>query len=142
MKPRYRTFAALDPFFEIVRRALSDLVDGEHYFDTIAEDAVFEFRYDFPGFPRKVVGRDALMELYLGYGDHIVLSRADSLVVHPCDHGSVVVVEYDVHGRVVASGAAYENRFASIVTIESRRIVRWRDYMDSLSAMRALSVRT
>jgi ketosteroid isomerase-like protein len=52
-----------------------------------------------------------------------------------------VVVEYDVHGRVVASGAAYENRFVSILTVENRKIVRWRDYMDSLSAMRALSTK-
>ncbi len=49
-----------------------------------------------------------------------------------------MVVEYDVHGRVVASGAAYENRFVSIVTVENHKIVRWRDYMDSLSAMHAL----
>ena len=51
------------------------------------------------------------------------------------------VLEYDVHGRVVASGAAYENRFVSIVTVESSKIVRWRDYMDSLAAMRALSAK-
>ena len=38
-------------------------------------------------------------------------------------------------------GAAYENRFVSIVTVENRKIVHWRDYMDSLSAMRALSTK-
>ena len=47
----------------------------------------------------------------------------------------------EVHGRVVGSGAAYENRFVSIVTVENRQIVHWRDYMDSLSAMRALSTK-
>ena len=141
MKPSYAAFAALDPFFEIVQRGLSGLVAGEHYFDTIADNAIFEFRYDFPGFPRRIEGRDALMALYLGYGDNIVLHRADSLVVHRCDDGRVVVIEYDVHGRVVASDAAYENRFVSIVTVEIRKIVGWRDYMDSLSAMRALSAK-
>ena len=141
MKPRHAAFAALDPFFELVQRGLSGLVDGQHYFDTIAENAIFEFRYDFPGFPRTIEGREALMALYLGYGDNIVLQRADSLVVHRCDDGRVVVLEYDVHGRVVASGAAYENRFVSIMTVDNRKIVRWRDYMDSLSAMRALSTK-
>ena len=82
-----------------------------------------------------------MMARCLGYGDNIILHRADSLVVHRCDDGRVVVLEYDVHGRVVASGAAYENRFVSIVTLENRKIVRWRDYMDSLSAMRALSTK-
>jgi uncharacterized protein len=137
----YAAFAALDPFFQVIQRGLSGLVDGEHYFDTIAENAIFEFRYDFPGWPQRTESRDALMALYLGYGDSIVLHRADALVVHRCEDGRVVVVEYEVHGRVVASDAAYENRFASILTIENRKIVRWRDYMDSLSAMRALSTR-
>ena len=49
--PAYAAFSALDPFFDIVRQGLAGLVDGDHYFDTIAPDAVFEFRYRFPGYP-------------------------------------------------------------------------------------------
>ena len=69
MKPKYAAFSALDPFFEVVQRGLSGLVDGEHYFDTIAENAIFEFRYDIAGWPKRVEGRDALMALYRGYGE-------------------------------------------------------------------------
>ena len=47
--PAYAAFSALDPFFDIVRQGLAGLVDGDHYFDTIALDAVFEFWYRFPG---------------------------------------------------------------------------------------------
>jgi hypothetical protein len=43
--PKYKAFAALDPFFDIVRRGLAGHVDGGHYFDTIADNAVFEYRY-------------------------------------------------------------------------------------------------
>jgi ketosteroid isomerase-like protein len=35
--------------------------------------------------------------------------------------------------------AAYDNRFVSIAFIENRKIVRWRDYMDSLAAWTALT---
>jgi hypothetical protein len=42
---KYAAFRALDPFFNIVQQGLAGLVDGDHYFDTIADDAVFEFRY-------------------------------------------------------------------------------------------------
>jgi hypothetical protein len=59
--PAYAAFSALDPFFDIVRQGLAGLVDGDHYFDTIAPDAVFEFRYRFPGYPTKIVGREGLM---------------------------------------------------------------------------------
>ena len=38
MKPKYAAFSALDPFFEVVQRGLSGLVEGEHYFDTIAAE--------------------------------------------------------------------------------------------------------
>ena len=138
MSLKYADFAALDPFFEVVQRGLSGLVEGEHYFDTIAQNATFQFRYDIAGWPKQVESRDALMALYRGYGDSIVLHGADGLVVHRCDDGRVIVIEYEVHGRVISSGAAYENRFVSIVTVENRQIVHWRDYMDSLSAMRAL----
>jgi len=46
--PKYAAFTALDPFFDIVLHALAGLVDGDNYFDTIADDAEFEFRYNFP----------------------------------------------------------------------------------------------
>ncbi len=50
--PKYAAFTALDPFFDIVQQSLAGLVDGDHYFDTIANDAEFEFRYHFPGLPQ------------------------------------------------------------------------------------------
>jgi len=136
--PRYKLFAALDPFFGIVQEGLAGHVDGDHHFDTIADDAVFEYRYRFPGWPEKVNGREALMSLYTGYGNNIVLHGADGLVVHRSQDTRVVILEYEVHGRIVRTGASYDNRFISVVTIEDRKIVRWRDYMDSLTAMTAL----
>ena len=80
--PKYAAFTALDPFFAIVQQGLAGLVDGDHYFDTIADDAEFAFRYHFPGWPQTLRGRDALMALYAGYGHNIVLHGADELVVH------------------------------------------------------------
>jgi uncharacterized protein len=137
--PKYAAFTALDPFFDIVQQGLAGLVDGDHYFDTIADNAEFEYRYHFPGWPETVRGRDALMALYAGYGNNIVLHGADELVVHRSQDPRVVIIEYDVHGKIVATGSAYDNRFISVVTIENRKIVQWRDYMDSLTAMTALS---
>ena len=137
--PKYKAFAALDPFFDIVQRGLAGRVDGGHYFDIIADDAVFEFRYIFPGWPQKVDSREALMALYAGYGSNILLHGADALVVHQSQDPRVVILEYEVHGKILRTGAAYDNRFISVVTIGNRKIVQWRDYMDSLTAMTALS---
>jgi len=48
-------------------------------------------------------------------------------------------LEYEVHGKILKTGAAYDNRFFSIAFIENRKIVRWCDYMDSLAAWTALT---
>ena len=136
--PNDAAFAAAGPYFELVRGALGDRVDGMHFFDIFADGAVYEVLYDFPGWPRVIQGRTDLMARFRGYGDHIRLRSADRLVTHTTDNGRVVVIEYEVRGNIVATGRAYENRFCSIIEIESRKIVHWRDYMDSLAAWNAL----
>ena len=79
------------------------------------------------------------MTLYAGYGDNIVRHGGDALVVHQSQDARVVILECEAHGRIIRTGANYDNRFISVVTIGNRKIVRWRDYMDSLTAMTALS---
>ena len=97
------------------------------------------FRYRMPGWPELIRGRADLMSLYSGYGNSILLERGDALAVHPSVDGQVVTLEYEVHGRILKTGVSYDNRFVSIAFIENRKIVRWRDYMDSLAAWTALT---
>jgi uncharacterized protein len=134
---KYAAFVALDPFFDIVMQGLAGAVDGDHYFEAVADDAVFEFRYLFPGFPTKVVGRDALMALYSGDGDSTTLHAGNALIVHRSQDPRILILEYEVHGKKIRTGNSYDNRFISVVTIEDRKIVHWRDYMDSLAAFTA-----
>jgi uncharacterized protein len=138
-KNGYEAFEALDPFFEVVMEGLRGLVDGNHYFDTFAEDAIFESRYHFPGWPETIRGRANLMAALSGYGKTIQLRSGDALVVHRSQDSRVVILEYEVHGKILSSGARYDNRFISVVTIENRKIIQWRDYMDSLAAWTALN---
>jgi hypothetical protein len=101
---KYPACEALDPCFEIMMMGLSKYVDGEHYFDTLADDVVFEFLYEFPGWPRETRGRENLIALYSGYGRNIRLDRGHSLLVHPSDNGRVVTLEYELHGRIITAG--------------------------------------
>jgi ketosteroid isomerase-like protein len=70
-----------------------------------------------------------------------MLQSADKLIAHKADDGHVLVIEYEVHGTILATGATYNNRFCSIVHIENRKISHWRDYMDSLAAWNVLTSR-
>jgi uncharacterized protein len=137
--PQYEAFDALSPYFEIVQKGLSGLVDGEHFFDTIADDAFFEFLYEVPGWPRTILGRGNLMAQFSGYGDNIRLHSADRLVVHHAQDNRVVILEYEVHGTILATGVPHDNRLLSVITIDNRKIMHWRDYMDSLAAWNALT---
>jgi uncharacterized protein len=138
---QYARYKPVSPYFDLVRGALGVLVDGEHFFDCVADDIVYEVLYEFPGWPRVIKGRTDLMERFRGYGEHIELHSVDHLIKHSTDSGQVMVIEYEVHGTILASGVAYNNRFCSIIKIENRKIAHWRDYMDSLAAWNALTPR-
>jgi ketosteroid isomerase-like protein len=133
-------FRALDPFFRAMEEGLKDSVQGEHYFDMLADDVVFDFVITIEGYPRHVVGRDNLIELYRGYGDTFFLDRCFDLRVHRCEDSSVVL-EYASEGKVVATGAPYSNRYISVATITDRKVSEWRDYLDPLRVQAALEGR-
>lgn len=135
-KPKYAAYKAADPYFTLVRRALGDLVDGEHFFDIVADDVIYEVLYEL-GWPRVIEGRTDLMAAFGGYVDNIALQSADKLITHNTDDGCVI--EYEVHGTILATGAKYNNRFCSIIKLENRKITHWRDYMDSLAAWNAMT---
>ncbi|HQT39599.1 MAG TPA: hypothetical protein PK231_09240, partial [Acidocella sp.] len=78
-KPDYAAYEPAAPYFDLVRGALGALVDGEHFFDIVAEDIVYEVLYDFPGWPRVIQGRTGLMDKFLGYAGNIALQSADRL---------------------------------------------------------------
>ncbi len=140
--PKYAAYEAAAPYFNLVREALGDLVDGEHFFDIVTDDLVYEVLYDVPGWPRIIQGRAELMAQFRGYCDSIELQSADRLITHKTDDGRVVVIEYEVHGTILATAVKYNNRFCSIIKIENRKIGHWRDYMDSLAAWNALTAST
>jgi len=138
-KNKYAAYEPARPYFDLVRRALGNLVDGEHFFDIVTGDVVYEVLYDVSGWPRVIKGRTGLMAAFRGYVDNIALQSADKLIVHKTDDGRVIVIEYEVHGTILETGVKYNNRFCSIIKIENRKIVHWRDYMDSLAAWNALT---
>ena len=139
--PKYAAYESAAPYFDLVRGALGDLVDGEHFFDIVTDDVVYEVLYDVPGWPRVSQGRTDLMAQFRGYCGNIELQSDNKLIAHKTDDGRVVVIEYEVHGTILATGVKYNNQFCSIIKIESRKIAHWRDYMDSLAAWKALTAR-
>ena len=61
--------------------------------------------------------------------------RCDVDVVHT---RYCIALEYAVHGRAVGTRNDYDNHFVSVITIENRKVVRWRDYLDPVAVFDAL----
>jgi uncharacterized protein len=130
-------YAAMRPYFAVVAEGLEGLVDGTDFFDMHAEDAEIEFIITVPDYPRRIVGRDALAELYADYGKSIVQTGSSDVHRYFDPEKSAVILEYTMHGTVVSTGAAYLNRFISVIRIKDRKIVAWRDYLDPLAVFAA-----
>ena len=134
-------FRALDPFFRIIEQGLQGLADGDHFFELLADDVVFDFVITVPDYPRHIVGRGALIELYRGYGSTFFLDRCHDLRVQQSDSTSSVVLEYGSQGKVVATGYPYSNRYISVITLKDRKVSHWRDCLDPLRVFAALEGR-
>jgi ketosteroid isomerase-like protein len=131
-------FKALDPFFRIIEEGLEGIADGEHFFDLLAKDVIFDYIITIPDYPRHVEGRAAVAELYRPYGNLIVLQRCFDLAVHHDTKTGVAVLEYASEGTVVPTGAPYQNRYISVLTITDRKVSHWRDYLDPVAVFDAL----
>jgi uncharacterized protein len=130
-------FGANGPFFRVIQQGLAGLVDGEDYFDLLADDVVFDYVISVPDYPRRVESRQSIIDLYRGYDDYMRVSSADKLRIYRDLQASVVVLEYEVHGESVQTGLPYDNHFVSIITIVDHKVVRWRDYLDPIAIFEA-----
>jgi uncharacterized protein len=117
---------------------VAGLAGPGHFFDLLAEDAVFEYVITVPGYPRRGEGRTAVAELYRPYGDALILDRCYDLAVHHDQPRARFVLEYISAGKVVASGARYGNRYISLLALRDREVVHWRDYLDPIAVFDAL----
>ena len=97
-------FGADGPFFRIIQEGLEGLADGDDYFDLLADDVVVEYVVSVPGYPRRVDGRQAVIDLYSGYDDYMAVHTAGNLRVYRDPQASVTVLEYEVHGQSVLTG--------------------------------------
>lgn len=83
----------------------------------MADEVVIEYIISVPGYPRRVEGREAVIDLCGDYDSYMNVRNADNLRVYRDSAQSVIVLEYKVHGEAVQTGRPYHNRFVSVITI-------------------------
>lgn len=96
-----------------------------------AANAVLEFPYSPPGFPRRVEGEAAIRDLFRPALAGMSSSSFDDLNVMMLDEPNWALVEY--RGRVeLKSGRSYHNTYCLVVRVEGGQLAYVREYFNPL----------
>jgi ketosteroid isomerase-like protein len=108
-------------------------MDTETFVGLFAEDGYVEWPYRPAGVPGRVEGREQLREFLTAQAKGLV--RFDeylNTVIHETTDPEVVIVEYDVHGTVIPTGAPLRQTIIAVIRIRDGLIVSYRDYPNPL----------
>jgi hypothetical protein len=112
------------------RRFLDRDLDG--VVDLVAEDVVIENPFAPEGFPRRIEGRESfrarLTERFAGSG--VVFERFEPVTVHQTTDPDVIIVEFELHGRVPSLDRAFSRQYIQVLRARAGKIAHWRDYFN------------
>ena len=96
-----------------------------------ADDAVQDMPYAPKGFPRRVVGREALVRQYAAWPQNSGKARfTDGIVFYPTRDPSIVVTEYHGVSEIVPTKRTYDQRYIGVFHVEDGKIALFREYFD------------
>ncbi len=118
---------------EAVRTFLTSLEEKDmaKFASVWAEDAVQDMPYSPQGHPKRVVGKDALVDLYSGWpensGDADFTSR---LVYYPMQDPETIFVEFKGDVEVIPTGRQYKQSYGGLFHVVDGKIKLFREYYD------------
>lgn len=133
--PQDRT---MELFAALLRSSMGDQLAPEavSFTDMLADDAVMEFPYAPPGLPKVLNGKAAIRKHIEALGGMIRVEQFSSPVVHQTPSG--FVLEFSCSGVATQTGRPYNQEYVSVITLRDGLIVRYRDYWNPLSVLRAI----
>ncbi|BBH66906.1 hypothetical protein ACTI_35910 [Actinoplanes sp. OR16] len=128
---------------EIFDRMRSRWLAGETTFtaDMLTDDVVVETPFAPPGRPSRTSGREQVLA-WTEAGRASFPVRFDdcrSVVVHETADPSVIVVEYELLGTHLTTGATASAPFIGVLTTREGRLSHWKEYQHTLAIAQALS---
>ncbi|MFI0776517.1 nuclear transport factor 2 family protein [Streptomyces sp. NPDC021212] len=106
--------------------------DMRGFADLWAEDGTMEFPFAPPGWPRRLMGREAVREYVRDYTDHIDLRAVAHEVVHRTADPGVLIVEFSMDAVAVPTGRALRIDYVAVITVRDGEIASYRDYWNPL----------
>lgn len=123
---------------QVLRAGLA--MDTDALVGLIAPDGHIEWPYHPAGLPSRLEGRDRIREFLTGQAKGLIrFDEYRHTVIHETKDPEVVIVEYDVHGAVIPTGAPFHQRIIAVLRIRDGLVVSYRDYLDPLVVAEALA---
>ena len=127
---------------EVVERFLEATVSGhpERIADYYADEVVIEMPFATqPLYPPRIeTTREQLRARFAAGAAVRRYTDLGRVTIHETTDPEVAIVEYELHGRMVASDKPFTLAFAMVITVRDGRIVHSRDYSDPIAGARAL----
>jgi uncharacterized protein len=126
---------------EVVDRLLAAAVSErpEDMADCYAEQVVIEMPFSAGLYPSRIEStREEMRERYRAHRAVRHYERLSDVRIHETTDPEVVIAEYTLHGRMVASGEAFTMTFVMVITVRDGVIVHSRDYTDPVAGARLL----
>jgi uncharacterized protein len=127
---------------DTVERFLQSTVSGSpgDIADCYADQVVMEMPFAVaPLYPERIeTTREQLRARFAAGAALRHYTGLGRVVIHETTAPDVVVVEFELHGRMVAADEPFTLGFVLVMTIRDGRIVHSRDYTDPIAGARAL----
>jgi ketosteroid isomerase-like protein len=106
----------------------------------MAPDGYLEWPFRPPGVPARLRGRTEIHRyLTAAASGFISFDEYRNVVVHETTDPEVIIVEYDAHGTVVATGAPFHQTVIAVFRVRNGQILSYRDYLNPLTLAEALA---
>ncbi|MGW7049519.1 nuclear transport factor 2 family protein [Streptomyces avermitilis] len=127
---------------EVVEHLLRLTAQGptEAMADVFSEDAVFEMPFLPPGAPQHEPGREAFRAHLQEDGGRQQFHAVDDVRIHETADPEVVVTEYRLHGRVLATGKRFAFAIVMIARVREGLITWSRIYSNPLDGVIAFGM--
>ena len=107
--------------------------DMNKFTELWAEDAVQDMPFSPQGFPKRVEGKNALIEHYAAWPE--ISGRAnftDNLVFHPMQDATMVFAEWHGDVEIIPTGRQYEQQYGGLFHVVDGKIELFREYYDPI----------
>jgi len=120
---------------EVFEQALPGIQVGDvsDLMSRCTEDVVFEFPFAPAGRPRRVQGRDAVLEYLKPLSSRVRMQGLSRLEMHQTADPDVAVIEFTANALVAGDGESLPISYVVVLTVRDGQIARYRDYWNPLA---------